>query len=445
MSVGMSVFLCPDPDDLMYGTEIILKKGKGKKVIQMLRHMNKADRAGPVRTVYKRGKRIQPRARDRPLRKAAATHSKNTTNTGGAYVGKYLSLRPYGKERPVRSSRLGDGYSMDEIKARIEAGEKKYAFGDYPRYGNEEMMKAFIMLRVSRVPGWKMTPFQRSYYKRWRNSFLRSRPGRKDPWKINEDVIRVRRLSDAIKYMVDNGIGDMDGLEEKWQQLQKEKKALSAARDAIRTKLSRSSPYRDLKKYEKLKRELKTDPSEEAGKQMDLLFAKITEQMAFDAAVEKRDSMKEEADRINARLKDIKAREKVMSDIYMFYFEMPAPAVEKDRAAGSDIHKQDPGKEADSSRPRTRVTIHKSLIREEDDDSYYVKVPGISAIMKIPRKDCFLYKSGEILSAFLYDDEDYTVRTRPDEEQIKLGSEMKAFFKKQKDRYNEISREKKVR
>ena len=65
--------------------------------------------------------------------------------------------------------------------------------------------------------------------------------------------------------------------------------------------------------------------------------------------------------------------------------------------------------------------------------------------MEIPRKDCFLYKSGEILSAFLYDDEDYTVRMKQDEEQTKPGSEMKAFFKKQKDRYNEISRERKAR
>ena len=102
-------------------------------------------------------------------------------------------------------------------------------------------------------------------------------------------------------------------------------------------------------------------------------------------------------------------------------------------------------KDTDNSRPRTRVTIHKSLIRDEDNERYYVKVPGISAVMEIPRKDCFLYKSGEILSAFLYDDEDYTVRMKQDEEQIKPGSEMKAFFKKQKDRYSEINRERKAR
>ena len=124
---------------------------------------------------------------------------------------------------------------------------------------------------------------------------------------------------------------------------------------------------------------------------------------------------------------------------------MPAPEVEKDRDPDPDISRQEAGKDSDRNRARTRVTIHRSLIREEDETCYYVKVPGISAVMAIPRKDCFLYKSGEILSAFLYDDEDYLVRTNPDEEQNKPGSEMKAFFKKQKDRYNEISREGKAR
>ena len=359
--------------------------------------------------------------------------------------GKYLSLRPYGKERAVRSSRLGSGYSMDEIRMRIEAGEKKYTASDYPRYGNEEVMKAFLLLRVARAPGWKMTPFQRAYYRRWRNSFLRNKPGRKDPWKINEDVIRVRRLSDAIKYMVDNEIGNMDDLEEKWQQLEKEKKALSAECSAIRTKLRRNAPYRELADYEKLKSEMKKDPSEEIEKQMDLLFAKITEKMGFEEAVEKRDSLREQADGINDRLKDIRQREKTMSDIYTFYFEMPAPVVEKDRVPEPGTSRQEPEKDTDNSRPRTRVTIHKSLIREEDEACYYVKVPGISAVMAIPRKDCFLYKSGEILSAFLYDEEDYIVRTGPDEEQIKPGSELKTFFKKQKDRYSEINRERKAR
>ena len=359
--------------------------------------------------------------------------------------GKYLSLRPYGKERSVRSSRLGSGYSIEEIKMRIEAREKKYTASDYPRYGNEEVMKAFLLLRVSKAPGWKMTPFQRAYYRRWHNSFLRNKPGRPDPWKINEDVIRVRRLSDAIKYMVDNEIGNMDDLEEKWQQLEKEKKALVSERSAVRTKLNRNAPYRELADYEKLKSEMKKDPSEEIKKQMDLLFAKITEKMGFEEAVEKRDSLREQADLISERLKEIRQREKTMSDIYTFYFEMPAPSAEKDRIPDPGIRRQEPWKDMDKNRPRTRVTIHKSLIRDEDNERYYVKVPGISAVMEIPRKDCFLYKSGEILSAFLYDDEDYTVRMKQDEEQTKPGSEMKAFFKKQKDRYNEISRERKAR
>ena len=167
--------------------------------------------------------------------------------------------------------------------------------------------------------------------------------------------------------------------------------------------------------------------------------------MAFDIAVEKRDALREEADRINTRLKEIRSQEKVMSDIYTLYFEMPAPAIEKDMVPDQPGRKQGEENDSDRMKTRTRITIHRSLIREEDDLCYYVKVPGISAVMGIPKRDCLLYKSGEILSAFLYEEDDYFVKTENSEEEKRSGAEMKAYFKKQKDRYNESGRGGKVR
>ncbi len=37
--------------------------------------------------------------------------------------GKYLSFRPYGKERFVRGKTLGDEYTIERIRARIEGNE----------------------------------------------------------------------------------------------------------------------------------------------------------------------------------------------------------------------------------------------------------------------------------------------------------------------------------
>ena len=91
---------------------------------------------------------------------------------------------------------------------------------------------------------------------------------------------------------------------------------------------------------------------------------------------------------------------------------------------------------------RTRITVHKKLIvRKEPDESFLVKIPGRDEMVRLGRDDTFLYKSGEILSAFLYDDEDYEIydlngkliREAP-------GSEMKTFFEKQKDRMKEKAR-----
>lgn len=54
---------------------------------------------------------------------------------------KYLSLKPFGKERFVRSMRLGEEYSKDSIKQRI-AGKKKGM--EFRRYGNYEKLKEII-------------------------------------------------------------------------------------------------------------------------------------------------------------------------------------------------------------------------------------------------------------------------------------------------------------
>ena len=85
---------------------------------------------------------------------------------------------------------------------------------------------------------------------------------------------------------------------------------------------------------------------------------------------------------------------------------------------------------------RTRITVHKKLIvRKEPDESFLVKIPGRDEMVRLGRDDTFLYKSGEILSAFLYDDEEYEIYDLAGKEIRKAaGSEMKSFFTKQKDR-----------
>ena len=121
--------------------------------------------------------------------------------------------------------------------------------------------------------------------------------------------------------------------------------------------------------------------------------------------------------------KYLSREEKLLNDLYTFYFDMPIP--EKEKAE----------KEKPWEMERTRITAYKTLIIRKDPDGYLIKIPGRDEMVKLGSDDTFLYKSGEILSAFLYDDEEYEIYDLAGNEIRKAaGSEMKSFFTKQKDR-----------
>lgn len=343
-------------------------------------------------------------------------------------LGKYLSLHPYGRERAVRSSRLGAGYSVDDIRQRVLAKEKMHPAEDYVRYGDSEEMIMVLRIKRQSRSGWKMSAFQRRYYQRWYNSYLRNKPGRPQPWRTNADVVRVRRLSNAIKYMIDHDMESFEDLEEKWSVLQKQKAALRAQRNALATKLYRRSPLGELARYEKLKQNRKGEPSPQEAKEMASLFLKIEKVMGVDQARALREEIKTRIGQIKDQEKQIREEEKILEDLYMFYFEMPVPVKEKTE-------------ERNVRRQRTRVTIHKKLIAKEEDDSYVVKIPGREEMLRIPKEDALLYKSGEILSAFLYEDETYsTYDMNGSFLNERSGNLVKTYFARQKDRVREKGR-----
>ena len=234
-----------------------------------------------------------------------------------------------------------------------------------------------------------MTPFQRAYYRRWHNCFLRNKPGRRDPWKTNADVVRVRKLSDAVKYMIDQDIRNFEMLEKRWEQLQERKTKLKEQKEFLK----------NMERTEDLKLQVK-------------------EKLAA----------------LRGQEKELAAEEKLLDNLYMFYFDMPVPA----HTSG----KEKPKERRRWERARTRITVHKKLIlRKDPDGSYVVKLPGKEEYIRLPAEDTFLYKSGEILSAFLFDDEDYEVTGRDGELFRKeAGETIKANFDRQKDRSREKGR-----
>lgn len=352
-------------------------------------------------------------------------------------LSKYLSVKPWGKERPVRTSRLGKGYSLDEIRERILSKEVLHDEKNYVRYGDSEEIIAVLKLKRTGT-SWKMTPFQKRYYERWRNSFLRNKPGREKPYLSNRDVVRIRQLSNAVKFMIDQDIGDFETLEKRWEELQGKKEALRTEKETLQTKLYRRSPLMHLKRYEKLKRKRKEELSPEEVKEMASLFLKIENVMSIDKARELAGAVKEQIERISEKEKELSALEKPLDDVYTFYFDMPSPAKEHQKEEKKKEKKEMPsGKQSTRQGERTRITVNQKLILSDDgEDGYLIKIPGRDEAVRLPKKDCFLYKSGTVLSAYLYDDESYlTFSTDGTPMKEEKGAALKTHFDKQKTRY----------
>ena len=348
-------------------------------------------------------------------------------------LGKYLSLRPYAKERAVRSSRLGSAYTIDAIRERLLKKDQSFLDKDFVRYGNREEILAILRIKKAERRSYVPTPFQRAYLRRWNNSFLRSKPGRKDPWKVNADVIRIRKLSDAVKFMIDEDIDDLDALEKTYSDLQKRKKVLKDQKSFLSDKLYRRSPVRELLRYEKILKKSQGSPTKEQMQELSHLLEKMKTHGGMQKARQELSICREGLLKIRLEMKELSAKEKLIDDLYTFYFDMPRP---------EQAREKETEKKAKWQEERVRVTIHKKLIiRKETDGSYLVKIPGQNRLLRLGADDTYLYKSGEILSAFLYDDEDYEVLDM-DEKVLgrEKGQTIKTHFARQKDRAREKGR-----
>lgn len=163
---------------------------------------------------------------------------------------KYLSLRPLTQEAKealklpgngaVRTGRLGSGYGKEEIQARIKMNIFKPEIEkQYKTYGNRIQIREVIRLKVTRPGGWKMSPLQKQFYRRWAFTCFIRRPGYPKNWKYKKDIIEVQKLSDGIKYMLDQDIDTSEALNKRKQFLQEEANVLKVNINMLGTQLHR--------------------------------------------------------------------------------------------------------------------------------------------------------------------------------------------------------------
>ena len=228
--------------------------------------------------------------------------------------GKYLSLKPKGRERAIRTLRLGRGYGREEIRQRIEY-VRTHSFDEnsFRAYGEMETVRRLLFVKVKTYGRWHMTAFQRTFYRRWRNTCLIRRPDFLRRRGSRAEVMRLEELSENHQYLISEDIRTPDALKEKQFDLGNERKAVQSELSSISTQLYKSEVCRLLTERERLKSGgwLDADEEEKLGR----IDEQITRIMPLDDALAYRDHLLEQRTECRSQMRDIKSKEKLFSNI----------------------------------------------------------------------------------------------------------------------------------
>ncbi len=142
-------------------------------------------------------------------------------------LGKYIAVRPPGKERFVRLKTLGDHYTEDAIKQRIRAHEQTPLYRRPPAPPKQHY-------RLRGRPG-KITGFRALYYhylywlRKWR---VPTAPPRKRRYNMTE-IIKFDRYQEQFKFLVKYKIDTTDQLTMLAEAAQNEIEVLTAQRKQL--------------------------------------------------------------------------------------------------------------------------------------------------------------------------------------------------------------------
>lgn len=139
--------------------------------------------------------------------------------------GKYLSLQPFGKDRPVRSIRLGREYSKEELQKRLQEHDHTRCHSPvhvtYKTYGNAVLVLRSMQTYVG--SGWQrgFSPMQRLFYKRWMALSHVRKPDFQTNWKYKKQVTELGKLTDDLCYLFDHDLSDVLSVQKKMAELRK--------------------------------------------------------------------------------------------------------------------------------------------------------------------------------------------------------------------------------
>ena len=216
--------------------------------------------------------------------------------------GKYLSLKPYGKQKAVRTRSLGEGYGKEAIIERISLETVKTS--TYKVYGDSQAIRFLFIKKRYGNPSFHMSSFQQQFYQRWRNTCFIRRPGYKDAWKHKKDVMQLQQISDQLKYLLDNEISSPKEAEERKADLEKERKATGSVLNAAKASFYKDTVCILMRKRKKLLE--KEYNGEDVREMLQAVEKEIEEIMPISAAEERFLERREHYDEYRLQMRNLK-------------------------------------------------------------------------------------------------------------------------------------------
>ena len=240
--------------------------------------------------------------------------------------GKYLSLKPEGRERAIRTLRLGRGYSKEEIQERIEfVRSHPVDPEDYRRYGDMETVRRLLFLKKGRSGEWKMTPFQRRFYRSWRNTCLIRKPGPRARRGSRSAVLQLEELSDNLQFLIREDIRSEEELRQRWEASGIERKAVQSELSSVRTRIYRSSINRNVRRLKELKEKAGRSPEEES--ELLRLKKEIERTMPIERAMAYEADLEAQKSRCLEQIRTLKSRERLLAGIDRQLMEMAKESI----------------------------------------------------------------------------------------------------------------------
>ncbi len=155
--------------------------------------------------------------------------------------GKFLAIKPMGMSRFRRCRSLGEDYTEERIRERIE----QESISSYKKTKVEQRIK-IVHCRIKRCKKAKMSGIQRRYFARlYRTGLLKKRSYSK-AWQYCDEIRKMRKYQEDYLFLAKNNISTVTDIKMTVQQVADRKKGISREKSQIFKKRARMKPLFDI-------------------------------------------------------------------------------------------------------------------------------------------------------------------------------------------------------